>query len=173
MKKALVCLLIILSLCLCQFGVGEGYESMTSAGDKLKNDFREMDIELLLYIREILDEVISERIDEVEFLDEDDGTDSSDVIESEPFSEGLYEAGKNIKPGTYRFDFTNMKFGGIVNVYDSDEDYNNSNPREHYIAANSEASYTITLDEGNILSISLAAGVGKITISKLESSWVP
>ena len=102
-----------------------------------------------------------------------DTVSSSDSSDGEAFAEGIYEAGKTIKPGVYNLSFSNMDFGAIIKVYDSKETFDNGKPRENYVAHSDTANYNIALDDGNILSIMLASGRGDIRISQAKASWMP
>lgn len=168
MKKRLVCVLLVLILSFSMSAVSysEETDALTELNEGLKEEFRRLDLETLMVVRDSINEVISEKGGNTE-------SDSASEDEGEPISAGVYEAGKDIKPGTYVLSFTKMTYGAIIYVYDSREEYDGGKSREHYITVGDTSSYTIKLDEGNILVITLAGGGGKITISPISSSWVP
>lgn len=168
MKKHLVCVLsvLILSFSMTAVSYPEEPDAFTEFTESLKDEFRKYDIETLMVVRDTINEVISEKGGNAE-------SDSVSEGEGEPISAGIYEAGKDIKPGTYLLSFTKMEYGAIIYVYDSREEYDGGKSREHYITVGDTSSYTIKLDEGNILVITLAGGGGKITISPISGSWVP
>lgn len=168
MKKRTFCVLLVLLLSFSMpvTSYSEESDALTELNEALKEEFRRLDLETLMVVRDSINEVISEKGGNAE-------SDSASEDEGEPISAGVYEAGKDIKPGTYVLSFTKMTYGAIIYVYDSREEYDGGKSREHYITVGDTSSYTIKLDEGNILVITLAGGGGKITISPISGSWVP
>lgn len=160
--------LIIIALLVALFCVGSVAEAKSIISDKQREKFMKIDLDRLIEYRDAINDIIVERGGEAKT------NSSANQIEGEPFSEGVYEVGKTIKPGTYRFDITDMNFGAMVYVYESMETYEESNSKEWYIPTGDSASYTITLEEGNVFKIVIApGGHGNITISNAKASWMP
>lgn len=167
MKKLLICILLSTILvvqtafCVAPNITQEQWESL------LQND-----IEELISFRDLLNMAIVAKGGVAVAPEKEDEPESASE-EAQPFSAGVYEVGKNIKAGSYRFDFSNMTYGAIINLYATAEDQDNGIPLDHQIVNNDTASFIYSLEDGNILSIKLLSGIGKITIAPVTASWMP
>lgn len=164
MKKigALIIMLVAMFM-LCGTALSEQSEL-----DDLREEYMRVDLDALIAYRDFINEIISERGGEVSSSYPD-----SEILEGEDFSAGVYEVGKNIKAGTYILNFYNMDAGAILNVYESKEEYNEGEPRERCVATESTASYTVTLENGNVMTIMMIGGNGKIKIDIPDAPWMP
>ena len=150
MKK----LLLVLAFCILLTNTVVAYadidQNLIQSVDALDND-------TMLELRDYLNQSLLDRGVEVD----------SD------FPEGVYTVGKDLKSGTYTFEFTDMEVGALIYVYNSIEDYNNENSSYSNTIVESTGTVSISLEDGNILYLKLVSSSGKIRINSTKPAWAP
>ena len=164
MKKTIT---LILSLVLL-VGFATSAFADGAISKEVRDSFMKVDLDYLISYRDAINDIIAERGGEVKT-----GDTSTEEPEGEPFVPGIYEAGKSIKPGSYRFDFYDMNVGVVISLFESQDDYKNKVYKLSHSISTTNGSYILTLDEGNVLKIELVLGSGKIRINPLNASWAP
>ena len=164
MKKIVVLFLV---LCFIIGMYAEAFAEVSEVKD-LRSDLMAIDLDILIAYRDLINEIIAEKGGEGNTT-----IPETQIPDGEDFAAGVYEVGKNIKAGTYVLSFYELdSSGAIVSIFNSRADRDAGEYRERFVATESYASYTITLEDKNVLDI-LMVGSGKIKISVPEASWLP
>lgn len=147
MKKLLSVLFVVLlmAMVITQFSVAEDLSNLEAWSD-----------EDVWAAREILNEELVKRGSE---------------IDSE-FYPGVYVGGKSIKSGSYRIRFVEVSAGLIIDLFASEEDYQNENYMARDVLYNGTDGYSFTINDGEVIRIKPAGSV-KLEIVNTKLSWMP